>query len=503
MSAHLEFKRVAFAYDGQDDPLFRDFSFQFPPGWTGIIGANGSGKTTLLRLAAGDLRPQSGEIVRTAPVIYCEQRTDDPPLDLSRFLSASDSRSARLIDSLGISNDWPRRWPTLSHGERKRAQIAVALWHKPEILAVDEPTNHIDLAGLDMLFEVLPAFGGIGLIVSHNRELLDRLCSNCLFIRPPEVVSYRGGYSEAVELARLEAEGVRKRHAVVSKDYRRLKREAARRREAADAAPKLRSKRGLAPKDHDARAKKDLARLTGKDGKAGRLYERFRGRLDRKREELDGIRVSKEYRLGVEFRGCRKQGDLLYRSEPMSLPLGTARSLRMPPIAILPGDRIALVGDNGSGKSTLIRHVMETIELPPERIVYIPQEITADAEEAFMQELLSLPAAQLGAIMTIVSRLGSRPPRLLASVLPSPGEMRKLMLAEGLTRSPWLIVMDEPTNHMDLPSIEVLEDALDNVECALLLVSHDRVFLGCLARKLWRIECGGPLDDARLSIGLP
>jgi macrolide transport system ATP-binding/permease protein len=503
MSAHLELKRVTFAYDGQDSQLFDNLSYHFTPGWTGIIGANGSGKTTLLRLVSGSLRPQGGEVVRTAPAIYCEQRTDDPPPDFEEFFSAGDSLSARLIDELGISKDWAGRWPTLSHGERKRAQLAAALRRKPEILAVDEPTNHIDLAALDMLLNVLPNFEGIGLIVSHNRELLDRLCGNCLFLRPPGVASYRGGYSGAVELARLEAESTRRRHAVVEKEYRRLKRESTRRREQAEAAQGLRSKRGLAPRDHDARAKKDLARLTGKDGKAGRLYDRFRGRLERKREELDGIRVRKEYRLGVEFRGCRKQGDLLYHSAPLSLPLGPARSLQTPRITVSPEDRIALIGTNGSGKSTLIRHVIETIELPQERIVYIPQEIPAAAEEAFMRELLALPAEHLGKIMTIVSCLGSRPPRLLASALPSPGEMRKLMLAEGLTRSPWLIVMDEPTNHMDLPSIEVLEDALDEVECALLLVSHDRVFLKRLARKFWRIEDNGPSADTHLAVELP
>ena len=502
MSTHLELKHVTFAYDGQDSPLFRELSFHFSPGWTGIIGVNGSGKTTLLRLVSGNLQPQEGEVVRTAPAIHCEQRTDNPPPDFEEFLLAGDSLSARLIGELDISNDWPGRWPTLSHGERKRAQLAVALWREPEILAVDEPTNHIDLAGLDMLLNDLPAFRGIGLIVSHNRELLDRLCGNCLFIRPPEVAACRGGYSEAVELSRQEEESTRRRHAVVKKEFRRLRRESTRRREEAAGAQRLRSKKGLAPKDHDARAKKDLARLTGKDGKAGRLYDQFQGRLKQKREELDGIKVRKTYRLGIEFRGCKKQGDLLYSTAPLALPLGPARSLKTPRIVLSPDDRIAVVGNNGSGKSTLIRHIIETIKLPRERIVHIPQEIPAAREIDFMRELKSLSNEEQGKILTIVSRLGSRPPQLRTSALPSPGEMRKLLLAEGLTRSPWLIVMDEPTNHMDLPSIEVLEEALDEVECALLLVSHDRVFLRRLARRFWRIDGSGSREHTRLAIEL-
>lgn len=103
---------------------------------------------------------------------------------LSELLSSTDNIACRIKGQLNIGVDWHERWKTLSHGERKRAQIAVAIWSRPAILAVDEPTNHLDAEARDHLYKALNAFKGIGLLVSHDRELLDALCHQCLFIAP-------------------------------------------------------------------------------------------------------------------------------------------------------------------------------------------------------------------------------------------------------------------------------------------------------------------------------
>jgi macrolide transport system ATP-binding/permease protein len=117
----------------------------------------------------------------------------------------------------------------------------------------------------------------------------------------------------------------------------------------------------------------------------------------------------------------------------------------------------------------------------------LPQEITAEDSKEILHDIKSLNHEQLGQVMTIVSRLGSRPHRLLDSATPSPGELRKLLLAKGMTQSPYLIVMDEPTNHLDLPSIVALEAALAECPCALLLVSHDQTLLNRLCDTHWQL----------------
>jgi ATPase subunit of ABC transporter with duplicated ATPase domains len=125
-SAQLALQSVEFAHPGMTAPLFSDLAVQFLPGWTGIVGPNGSGKTTLLKVVTGELAAQSGSVHREGLALYVAQRTDDPPEFFEDFIWAPDATVLKA--RLRVDEDWPERWSTLSHGERKRAQIAVALW---------------------------------------------------------------------------------------------------------------------------------------------------------------------------------------------------------------------------------------------------------------------------------------------------------------------------------------------------------------------------------------
>ncbi|MBT8374590.1 MAG: ABC transporter ATP-binding protein, partial [Deltaproteobacteria bacterium] len=135
------------------------------------------------------------------------------------------------------------------------------------------------------------------------------------------------------------------------------------------------------------------------------------------------------------------------------------------------------------------------LNLPMNRVTYVPQEIGINASQDVMAKARNLPNQKLGQMMTVVSCLGSRPHRLLESVTPSPGEIRKVLLATGIANVPHLIVMDEPTNHLDLPSIECLERALFDCPCGLFLVSHDRCFLDTLTHKRWHISKDRKMKD--------
>lgn len=166
-----------------------------------------------------------------------------------------------------------------------------------------------------------------------------------------------------------------------------------------------------------------------------------------------------------------------------------------------PDDRIALTGQNGGGKSSLIRHILKILDIPRNQLTYVPQEIDQGSSKEIISRALELSGERLGKMMAVVSRLGSRPHRLLQSRQPSPGETRKLLLATGIASEPHLIIMDEPTNHMDLPSIEYLEKALEGCPCGLLLVSHDRRFLEKLTDRHWHISSREESpDDFRLQV---
>jgi len=171
----ISFHNLSFTYDRATQPLLQNLSVHFTQGWTGIVGANGVGKSTILKLATGGLKPQKGRVVLLDFAIYCPQRTDMVPEHLYELIHAMDGDAFEIKGRLGLENDWIKRWATLSHGERKRAQIAVALWRKPQVLAVDEPTNHLDLPSIECLEQALGECPCGLFLVSHDRRFLDAL----------------------------------------------------------------------------------------------------------------------------------------------------------------------------------------------------------------------------------------------------------------------------------------------------------------------------------------
>ncbi len=489
----IEFKNVSFTYDQAAQPLFNNLSLHLAKGWTGIVGANGVGKSTILKLATGELNPLAGRVSIPEFAVYCPQRTDTVPDHMHALVHAMDGDAFEIKGRLGVEDDWIDRWTTLSHGERKRAQIAGALWRKPQVLAVDEPTTHLDVGAQNMLFSALKAFNGVGILVSHNRKFLDELCYQCLFVEPPNAILRPGNYTQGLRLTEKEEMYAVKQRQQARQQLSRIKREVTKRRDAASQADRKRSKRRISHKDHDAKGKIDQARVTGKDGIAGKRLNQLSGRLSQARVKLQKIKVKKNYAMGIWVSGEKSKRNTLFNLHAGSLCIGGDRWLHLPDLLMKPDDRVALTGPNGSGKTTLIDHIMHLLNIDRDRVIYLPQEIDILESQDIMAKARMLPNEKLGRMMTVVSRLGSRPHRLLDSVEPSPGEIRKIRLATGIANMPYLIVMDEPTNHLDLPSIECLEHALADCPCGLLLVSHDQRFLDALARKRWHIS-----EDSRI-----
>lgn len=485
----LNLSNIEYTYPTAADPALRGVSATFPQGWTGIVGDNGGGKTTLTLVACGILRPDSGSVSPSLLSLYCPQDATEPPQNLEDFALAYDGHATRLRRDLGIEDDWPWRYGTLSGGQQKRLQVACALWAAPDVLAVDEPTNHVDASTRHAISSALARFGGIGLLVSHDRELLDALCTQCLFVAGGIATMRPGGYTQAEGQASLERASAVHAREVARREKARIEREAIRRREEASRSAGKRSLRGVGKHDSDARCKKRIAVVSGQDGKAGRLSSRMEARLATAEARLAATHVEKRYDADVWLDAAPSRRRVLLRMEPQTLALGDA-TLSVPALHIGNTDHIGLVGDNGTGKTTLVKRVVG--RLPDgTRALYIPQEPSEADKRAALATLSDLPDVRRGRALSIVAQLNSEPERILEGDTISPGEMRKLMLALGILDRPELIVMDEPTNHLDLGSTVALERMLAAYPAALLLVSHDAKLVAAATGITWHISGAG------------
>lgn len=495
----LTFSGVSFAYPGAVTSIFDDLSFTVPEGWTGVIGANGEGKTTLMRLATSEIAPDAGTIRIPGDALYCAQSTADPPPLLDEFEQDWGADAARLRSVLRIGDEWPWRFDSLSHGERKRLQLAVALWRRPRVLAIDEPTNHLDAEGRAWVRAALTVYEGVGLLVSHDRALLDDLVSQCVVLQHGRAECRPGGYSEVHAQMEQERRAAEREREDAKRELSRLSQESARRRTEADRARALRSKRHIDPKDRDAKGRIDLAVFTGKDGQAGRLSSQMKGRMARVQERLAEVHVDRETRADIWIEGACSARSTLAVLGPTLLLMGDDRALEVPHLTVGPRDRIAVVGPNGAGKTTLLNALMANLKLGHDKVVYVPQELSPSQAADEVAALKQLDPASRGMVLSVVACLGSVPDRLLDGDTTSPGELRKLMIARGAHSAAQLFVLDEPTNHMDLYATEALEEALAGYPGALVLVSHDERFVQRLSATTWEVV-PVPGDGSRLVV---
>ncbi len=484
---------VSYAYPSAADPVLSNVSVTFPRGWTGLLGDNGCGKTTLAKIACGLITPDAGSVTGGFFAIMCAQETDTEPDGLADFALDFGREARELRRIFRISDDMPWRYAELSCGEQKKLQVATALWQRPDVLVLDEPTNHIDHEAREQLACALRRFSGIGILVSHDRELLDALAKRCVSFESGQLVMRPGGYTAAHGQAELERTTTMRERKAAKESLARLSAEKdARAHDAARAKARL-SKRKIDPKDHSAKAMIDLAKFTGQDGVRGRLSAQMDARLSAARDRVAKAHVEKRYDGDLWLDAHPSPRKTLVRIEPATILCGEG-TLAIPKLFVGNTDHVGIVGPNGAGKTTLLAHVRTLVD-PGIAVLDIPQEPSEQQRTSTLARIAALSPAERGRVLSIVAQLNSKPDRLLEGDRTSPGELRKLMLALGMLAHPELIIMDEPTNHLDLHSVEALERALAAYPGALLLVSHDHAFLHACTERTWNVRDGAVREE--------
>jgi len=477
-------------------PLFEDADFTLPAGWTGLVGPNGAGKTTLLEILAG-LRAPTGGHLRTDPdralVHLCAQRVDEPDEAVHALAWAWEGEAVRLRDELRLDPEAIARWPSLSPGERKRWQVAGALAQAPDVLLLDEPTNHLDADARALLVQALRRFRGVGVVVSHDRALLEELATRTLWLEAGTLALYDAGYAAARALREAAYTQQIEQLSRAQQTQRDLERRLARARHEQQQAVANRSTRKRMRNKHDSDA-----RTLGADFLAAKAEKRLgrgvtvvRREVARAAQAVDAVELRKELGRSVFLDWAPAPKSPIVALDADAVPAGDRPLLHDVHVAVARTDRVHVAGPNGAGKSTLLRALLDAAHLPDGKLLYLPQELSPAEGRATLAEITALPPDERGRVLSLVAALGLDPDRLLASSDPSPGEARKLRLALGMARHAWILVLDEPTNHLDLPAIERLEAALAAWPGALVLVTHDTALASRCTTVRWEVGGGG------------
>jgi len=492
MSA-VHFNHVSFSYSSAV-PIIEDASFDLGPGWTGLVGANGVGKSTLLHLITGDHPPDIGSVSVEPPglpPVLCEQRVDQRTPSIEDLGLSWTRDAVRMRAALDLSPKGLDRWGTLSPGERKRWQIGAALSERPDVLLLDEPTNHLDAEARDLLVTALGSYRGCGVVVSHDRRLLNDLTGATLRLRIGRVELWGGSY----DIARTEWQAREQQQLL---KYERKKSEQKKlnrqldeqhRKTAQKDSERMRVRRSATIKDHDARGVVAKNRHSRGQKTGATAASTLANSLNAVASDLDAIQIDKERggEVGFDFETATKEFLLRYKG-----PVRAGdRELFDVDVAVRRADRIRISGPNGAGKTSLLRHLVAETGIDEDKVLYLDQETTAVDAHTFLELVRALPDDDKGRVMSLVALLGADPGALLQSDQPSPGEARKVALALGLGTPKWLLVLDEPTNHLDLPSIERLEQALLGYEGALLLITHDDALAQKVTDTTWEIRDDG------------
>jgi macrolide transport system ATP-binding/permease protein len=490
----IQLENISFSYAGAEKPILSALSLTIPVGWSGIVGRNGCGKTTLLHLVAGSILPSHGVCKLPGRSALCAQRSDTPPERFAEFLEDASRDAWKLKVSLSIQEDYLLRWDTLSHGERKRSQVAVALWEEPQVLLLDEPTNHLDSKSRGLLVEALRRFKGVGLLVSHDRELLNSLCDRCVCFENTGIIVRPGTFDQARGQRTQERLSALHHMEQAKHVVGRLSSEIQRKREIAARAKRKNSKKHISHKDHDAKERIDRARVTGKDAKLSNALGRLAKRLELAEQKVKRITPSKELALGVKFSASSVAHSRLISLTPGSIQISSERVLHHPSITIAAQSRVGISGSNGAGKSSFLAHIARVSGALAKGAFYLPQEIS-EREAALLHEtLFKCDHAELGRILGIVGRLGSDPKALRSTRCLSPGEARKLLIAQALSRSAPMLILDEPTNHLDLDAALCLEKALNQYDGAVIVISHDDYLLRAITHERWVVADSGQIE---------
>lgn len=479
----LTLKGVTLGFGG--DPLFSDVELALYEGERiSLVGRNGSGKSTLMKIIARWVEPDAGERVVQAGkhIAYLPQVPafgDAPSVrdyvvaGLTENERDEEHRADVLLDEVGVDGDADPK--TLSGGQARRADLARALISRPDVLLLDEPTNHLDIAAIQWLENKLANFRGSLAVISHDRAFLNTVTNTVLWLDRGSLRRLDAGFAkfEAWSDKILEDEAL---------EHHKLNR-------------KIKAETRWSVEGISARRKRNQGRM--------------RRLVDLRQERAD--RPARTGQVKLEAEAAAASGKLVLEAEHIAKAYDGAAIVRDFSLKVLRGDRIGIVGPNGSGKTTLLKLLLK--ELEPDsgsvrhgtklEVLYLDQaRAPLDDSKSLWETLCPLGGDMItvrGRPRHVVAYLrdflfDDAQARSPVSAL-SGGERNRLLLAQALAKPSNFLILDEPTNDLDMETLDLLQEMLTDYEGTLLLVSHDRDFLDRVVTSTIVMEPGQPPQE--------
>lgn len=484
MSLVLQADNISKSFGEQQ--IFKSLSLKIYSGERiGITGPNGAGKSTLLKVLSGLESPDEGSVRIYTSFSFLRQQDDGVPESVDPLYQANANQ--RLVGMLNL--DTNMHHAHLSGGERAKARFIQAFDPDCGILFADEPTSNLDMESSEIIQKELEGFKGTLFLVSHDRELLDRLCDTMIEIMNGEVRIYTGNYSQYVRQREADYQRQTLEYESYIKERNRLKGRILERSSNMKAVRKSPRRMG------NSEARLHKRRETATQKKLNQAIDQLETRLERleKLEKKDKPKELPQVAIMIEPPNNPISSKAV-RAKNLAIGFKSRKLLSNACFEIPTGKRTALIGKNGSGKTTLANLIAERDDrltiAPGVQFGYFKQDFSIlDESRTILENVMEGSAKPEHVVRGVLARLLIPAGHVNKRIsLISGGEKVKVSIAKLLVSQANFIILDEPTNYLDIFSMEALESVLRDYTGTLLLISHDRKFVENIAQRLLIIE---------------